>query len=70
MIREPVRSSAIAEIGYDPDAQLLEVQFKSGSVYRYAPVAEALYLRFRTARSLGRFFDEHIRDIVPFTQVS
>lgn len=70
MKREPVRSSVIAEIGYDPDMQLMEVRFRSGSVYRYGPVSRSLYTRFRTAPSLGRFFDAHIRDVVPYVQVS
>lgn len=70
MNRESVRSSVIAEIGYDADMQLMEVKFRSGSVYRYGPVSSTLYMRFRTASSLGRFFDAQIRDIVPFVQVS
>ena len=35
MKREPVSSSTIASIGYDPDSQTLEIQFLNGSVYLY-----------------------------------
>jgi hypothetical protein len=47
----------------------MEVEFVSGAVYRYAPVCGALYARFRTASSLGQFFDANIRDVVPFTRL-
>jgi hypothetical protein len=69
MMRERVDSSVMAAIGYDPDAQVMEVEFVSGAVYRYAPVCGALYARFRTASSLGQFFDANIRDVVPFTRL-
>ena len=47
MKRVPVDSSAITSIGYDTEEQTLEVEFSSGTVYRYlrvpADVAAALY---------------------------
>lgn len=70
MMRESVTSSVMATVGYDPDAQVMEVEFLSGAVYRYAPVSGILYARLRTAPSLGQFFDAHIRDVVPFTRVA
>lgn len=70
MMRERVTSSVMATIGYDPDARVMEVEFLSGAVYRYAPVSGILYARLRTASSHGQFFDAHIRDVVPFTRVA
>jgi hypothetical protein len=34
MDRIPVSSSSIVSIGYDPDSLTLEIEFKSGAVYR------------------------------------
>ena len=35
MERQYVSSSNIASIGYDPDNQVLEIEFLSGAVYQY-----------------------------------
>jgi hypothetical protein len=61
MKRVPVDSSAITSIGYDTEEQTLEVEFSSGTVYRYlrvpAGVAAALY----DADSRGKYFGEFVR---------
>jgi hypothetical protein len=62
MFREPVVSSSIASIGFDADNAVLEVEFVSGTVYRYQDVDEDVYERFLAAPSKGAFFNEHIRD--------
>jgi hypothetical protein len=62
MFREPVVSSSIASIGFDADSETLEVEFVSGTVYRYQDVEEDVYERFLGASSKGAFFNEHIRD--------
>ncbi len=35
MKREPVESSMIASIGYDANAETLEVEFNAGGLYQY-----------------------------------
>ena len=68
MRRERVNSRTIASIGYD-DAETLEVEFVSGSVYRYDRVQEEVYEDFRQAASKGQFFNEHIKDAYSFVRV-
>jgi hypothetical protein len=60
--REPVESSSLLSIGYDPEEQVLEAEFVDGSVYRYEGVPPELHLELITAPSLGRYFNAHIRD--------
>ena len=62
MHRDPVHSEALRSIGYDPVARVLEIEFASGSVYRYAGVPEHLYVALMAAESHGEFFTTHIRD--------
>lgn len=62
MDRVRVSSSNIRSIGYDEGAQVLEVEFKSGGVYRYSGVPKAVYERFMAAPSKGRFFDSFVKD--------
>lgn len=57
-----VQSSALRSVGYDPDARVLEIEFVSGTCYRYFDVPEAFYAGLMTAASHGEFFTAHIRD--------
>ena len=69
MLREPVASSMIAAIGYDEEAETLEVEFTSGAVYRYRGVDLDVFEDFCAAPSKGRFFNRHIRDAYPWESV-
>ncbi len=68
--REAVQSSAIASIGYEATAKMLDVEFVSGEVYRYSKVPEATYRAFQKADSIGTFFQAKIRDHFGFARVS
>lgn len=70
MYREPVSSRSIAAIGYDHDAELLEVEFVSGAIYRYGGVSEDVVEDFRQAESKGTFFNAHIRDAYPCERIA
>ena len=69
MFREPVSSRSIAAIGYDDDAEILEVEFVSGSVYRYRGVSQDVFEDFRRAPSKGIFFNRHIKEAYPWEPV-
>lgn len=68
MFREPVVSESIAAIGYDDDAEALEVEFVSGAVYRYSGVPQDVYEDFRQAPSKGTFLNHHIKNAYPWEQ--
>jgi hypothetical protein len=55
-------SKAIARFAYDPDAQRLFIDFKTGGVYAYQDVPRAVFAGFREAQSKGQFFQTAIRD--------
>jgi len=57
-----VDSTSLRSIGYDAASLTLEVEFRNGSVYQYANVPSELWARFRRAESMGRFFQDHVRD--------
>jgi lysyl-tRNA synthetase class 2 len=69
MHRTPVSSSAIASIGYNAGSRMLEVEFTSGSVFRYFEVEQDAHEDFLEAPSKGAFFNARIRDAYPFTQM-
>lgn len=43
MLRDPVSSSNIASIGYDPGSETLEIEFTNGSIYQYFNVPAGLH---------------------------
>ena len=61
MHREYVESSMITSIGYDAEACLLEVEFKDGVVWQYQEFPEYMWYEFRTAESIGKYFNANIR---------
>ena len=67
--REPVISTSIASIGYDPQRRLLDVEFRSGAIYRYLHVPREVGSRFLMAESKGRYFARNIRGKFPFHQL-
>ncbi len=69
MLRQPVVSSNVATIGYDPDTQILEVEFHSGRVYQYFDVPEHVYEAFMGAASKGTFLNEQIKNVYRYAQL-
>lgn len=61
IIRTPVSSSNLVAVGYDPDTETLEVEFKTGTIYRYSGVEKSVWLDLMKAPSIGSFFSLRIR---------
>ena len=70
MRRQPVESSSLQSVGYDAASQVLEVQFRTGRVYRYFGVPPDVYNSLLQASSRGAFFNANIRDQYPFERVA
>lgn len=58
MKRMPVQSRSLRALGYDPERQVLEVEFRSGALYRYEQVPPAVVQALLQADSLGRHFNQ------------
>lgn len=66
----PVESSMIQAVGYDPDAQVLEVRFQSGRTYLYDGVPPDVYEALMASASKGSFMQDEIIDVYPYTSSS
>lgn len=64
--RQTVDSTNLASVGYNQDARVLEIEFKSGAVYRYFAVPPAIVEELMRATSKGRFFAREIRSKYEF----
>jgi len=62
MNRYSVKSSNIRSIGYDPENEVLEVEFHYGNaVYQYFNVSESKYKALMKAMSKGIYFNTFIK---------
>ena len=68
MRREPVESSVLRSIGYDPGTAELEIEFTSGDVYRYYAVPPRVHRDLLAADSPGAYFNTHVSDKYPTRQ--
>jgi hypothetical protein len=69
MEREPVSSSNLVSVGYNPDSETLEVEFKNTGVYEYYNVPQFMYERLMQAGSVGAFFNAEIKNNYAFSKV-
>ena len=65
MKRTLIESSVLASAGYDSETAVLELEFRSGEVYRYFAVPPSVHAGLLAAPSAGRFFTQRIRDRYP-----
>lgn len=59
--RNAIVSTHLVSAGYDRAAQILEIEFRSGAVYRYVAVPPEIFADLMKAESKGRYFERNIR---------
>ena len=64
-----VDSSMIYAVGYDEEAQVLEVVFKRTGVYRYHNVPKEMYEGLLKSGSKGSYMRDMIIDMYPAEQL-
>lgn len=56
-------SSFINNVSWDPNSEILMVQFVSGTTWAYHDVPENVYGQLICSLSVGQYFNKNIRDI-------
>ncbi|MGB5082549.1 MAG: KTSC domain-containing protein [Burkholderiales bacterium] len=69
MDRKRVNSSKIRSAGYDPKAQVLEIEFSDGRILVYRGVSPEVHRQFMAAPSPGSFFEDKIDEGFPSTRL-
>jgi len=69
MARIHVRSSSVAEVGYDPKTKILEIVFREGDVYLYFDVPINVYQDLIRADSVGKFFNLQVKSNYQFRKI-
>ena len=65
MDRLAIESTTLTSAGYSPDHSVLEVEFRSGSLYRFFDVPEDCFRQLIASSSKGVFFNRNIRNRFP-----
>lgn len=65
-----VDSSMVHALGYDAEAEELEVVFASGKIWRYQGVPRKVYDELLAAESIGSYMRSFVIDCYPDYQVS
>jgi KTSC domain len=66
----PLDSSVLMACEYFPLPKRLVLRFTSGELYEYGEVSEDLYGGLLAAGSKGHFFQENIRDRLPYRKLT
>lgn len=69
MQRVEFQSKTLKTAVYQPHGAWLELEFQSGTRYRYLHVPAEIYQGLLTAESKGQYFNEHIRDRFPTIKI-
>jgi lysyl-tRNA synthetase class 2 len=66
MARQPVDSSMIVSLGYNPLTKVLEVEFRNGRVVEYHGVPSDVHRDMMEAHSKGQFLARAVKPNYPF----
>ena len=67
--RLPVESSSLVSVGFAKQARILEIEFRSGAIYRYLGVPPTVFEEMKKAESKGRYFTQAIRGKYEFRRI-
>lgn len=62
MERQPVQSSNLVSVGYEPDTSTLEVEFHSSGIYQYFGVPAETHQALMDAGSKGNYFNHNVKN--------
>lgn len=68
MERINVNSSNIASIGYDPNTEILEIEFLNGAIYHYFDVPEHIHEELMQASSHGGYLARNIKGVYSYSK--
>jgi len=70
MLRVDLQSTSLKAVTYQDQSAHLELEFRSGAIYRYSAVPALVYQELLRAESKGRYFNQHIRNRFTHAQIN
>ena len=65
----PVHSAMAAQVGYDREREILQIEFNSGSVYQYSAVDPEVWEDLQSTDSIGSFYNQEIKSYYPSVKI-
>lgn len=65
----PACSSMAAQVGYDEEREILQIEFNSGAVYQYSHVEPELWEDLQSTDSIGSFYNHEIKGYYPSQRI-
>jgi hypothetical protein len=65
----PACSTMAAQVGYDYDREILQIEFNNGSVYQYSEVEPEIWEDLQSTDSIGSFYNQEIKGCYPSAKV-
>jgi KTSC domain len=65
----PACSSMAAQVGYDRDREILQIEFNSGAVYQYSAVEPEVWEDLQETDSIGSFYNQEIKGYYPSVKI-
>jgi KTSC domain len=62
-------SSMAAQVGYDEDREILQIEFNNGAVYQYLAVEPEVWEDLQETDSIGSFYNREIKGYYPSVKV-
>lgn len=69
MARVDLNSTLLLAATYQDQNALLELEFRSGAIYRYSRVPAQTYQELLMAESQGGYFNQHIRNRFAYAKI-
>ena len=63
MLRVDLKSTSLNAATYQDQSAFLDLEFRSGAIYRYVGVPAQTYQELLLTQSKGRYFNQHIRKL-------
>jgi KTSC domain len=60
IVRQPVNSSMLRAVGYDPEHAVLQAEYQTGQTWNYLNVPQSKFDELLAAESHGRYMHSHI----------
>jgi hypothetical protein len=69
MARVDLQSNTLKAATYQDRSASLELEFRSGAIYRYRGVPEPVFQELLSAESKGRYFNQRIRNRFTYAKI-
>ncbi|WP_341893755.1 KTSC domain-containing protein [Ferrovibrio terrae] len=61
LVMNPVKSSNLSAVGYDPESKTMRVEFNGGARHDYSGITPEQFTDFMSAESKGKHFHKNFR---------